>query len=180
MSRFSDDYDYDGDGTPPEFWEHNLQMALGGKRGQAALRELRDALRALPEKRLIAGALCTVDADSRWAGHNQWYHDDLAENVARQGGEGVCAIGAYLWFKKVKSGMDPRQAFGELPTLLGTDGGNDVETACAAQRAGLTFTLAWHLAYKNDASDYEMTAEERYEAFVAWLDKQLADEPVAA
>lgn len=39
-------------------WRGQVASAIRGKRGQAFLRELIDALDALPEKRLIAGELC--------------------------------------------------------------------------------------------------------------------------
>ena len=84
---------------------------------------MREALLALPEKRLIAGALCTVGGVERRARPNDlhgWYRQDLAAKVESEG-EGVCAIGAYLWFKKVKAGADPRAAFDGLPTLLDVD-----------------------------------------------------------
>lgn len=38
-------------------WRGAVKSAIRGKRGQAFLRELRDALDAMPEKRLIANAL---------------------------------------------------------------------------------------------------------------------------
>ena len=182
MSRFSDDYDYDCEyyTNAADLWQHNVKAALSGKRGKKALAELRDALRALPDKRLIAGALCTVGADQRGAGSNQWYRDDLADNIGRQGGEGVCAIGAYLWFKKVKAGIDPQTAFEELPTYLDSDGDADWRTADAGKAAGLTYTLASTLAYQNDMSYEGMSPGERYEAFMTWLDDQLADAQVAA
>jgi hypothetical protein len=41
-------------------WEHNVRQVLRSKRGRKALAEIRDALMALPEHRLISGALCTV------------------------------------------------------------------------------------------------------------------------
>ncbi len=41
-----------------ELWRHNVERTLGGKRGQAFLKDLRAALDALPEpKRLIAHEL---------------------------------------------------------------------------------------------------------------------------
>jgi hypothetical protein len=89
-------------------------------------------------------------------------------------GEGVCAIGAYLWFKKVKAGADPREAFAELPMLLDVE--HDAwETAAEGQRAGLTFTLASEIAYRNDEALDGMTPEERYTAFMAWIDSQLVE-----
>lgn len=61
MSRsgYSDDaWDYD-DGAMWRMirWRGQVASAIRGKRGQAFLRELRDALDAMPEKRLIYGKL---------------------------------------------------------------------------------------------------------------------------
>lgn len=178
MSRF-DDYDYDAPEYPnaADLWRANVQRALAGKRGKKALAELREALRALPEKRLISGALCTVGGAEKRAS-SDWHRQDLEDKIKSEG-EGVCAIGAYLWFKKVKAGADPQAAFEELPTLLDSDGGSDYETAAAGERAGLTFTLASTLAYRNDSTFDNKTPEQRYDAFMAWLDEQLADSEVA-
>lgn len=58
MSRsgYSDDY---GDDDPLAFGRYRAQVqsAIRGKRGQALLRELLEALDAMPEKRLVAGEL---------------------------------------------------------------------------------------------------------------------------
>lgn len=170
MSRF-DDYDEEYFPNQAEFWHANVERALAGKRGKRALVELREALRALPEKRLIEGALCTVGQER--VPKSGYSREDLLDKIKRDG-EGVCAIGAYLWFKKVKGGTDPARAFEELPTLLDTDDGG-IETANAGQRAGLTITLAWTLAYRNDDTFGGMTPEARYEAFMAWLDEQLEE-----
>jgi hypothetical protein len=178
MSRFDD---YDGEEWYPnqaDLWDANVRRALAGKRGKKALAEMRDALLALPEKRLIAGALCTVGGVDQRARSNDphgWYREDLAAKVESEG-EGVCAMGAYLWFKKVKAGADPQAAFEELPTLLGSDGEGDIGTAEAGRAAGLTFTLAWTLASRNDSLFEGMTPEQRYDAFMEWLNKHLSDD----
>lgn len=174
MSRF-DDYDYEEQfPNQGELWYANVQRALAGKRGKKALAELREALLALPEKRLIAGALCTVGGvEQRAVDHGDWYRDDLEVKVKSEG-EGVCAIGAYLWFKKVKAGTDPQAAFDELPTLLDSNGDGDWATAQAGKAAGLTFTFAWSLASRNDTAYEDMTPEERYDAFMRWLDERLS------
>lgn len=73
MSRISynDEEDY-----PGQFglWQANCIRSIQGKQGQEELRALRDALLALPEKRLIHGSLDDEDG-------------------------GVCAIGAYAKHK---------------------------------------------------------------------------------
>src|ERR1700757_3269836 len=115
MSRFGD-YDYDEEyANAAALWQANAKRALAGRRGRKALAELREALLALPEKRLIEGALCTVGEARRDPSKAGYSRGDLMEKIERQG-EGVCAIGAFVWFKKVKAGMDPQEAFESLPT----------------------------------------------------------------
>lgn len=180
MSRFGDgDYELDF-ANQDAFWRANLERALAGKRGRKALGEMREALRALPEKRLIEGALCTVGGAERpdLRERHDSYGDTRFEVSAKieSDGEGVCAIGAFLWYRKVKAGADPQAAFDALPTLLDID--SDIyETALAGQAVGLAYPLAYHLAYKNDESFGGMTPEQRYDAFMHWLDEQLGDVP---
>ncbi len=207
MSRFNDYDDYEGE--PEQIlaqgrWEHNARVALKGKRGRQALRDLREALMALPEHRLIEGAVCTVgveqrkaarlaaaerekaDYDRRYAA--EWGPlaldtaavNELGRHVEHDG-EGVCAVGAIAWYRKVKAGMDPAEAFASLPDLA--DEGSDglCETASLGQaEADLTYTLAWELAYRNDEIYARKTPEERWTAFVAWIDAELASEQVPA
>lgn len=61
MSRSGYRDDYDGEGPPPEFWAAAVRNAARGRRGQQFFRDLRDAMDAMPIKRLISGEL--VDAD---------------------------------------------------------------------------------------------------------------------
>jgi hypothetical protein len=216
MSRYYERDDYEG--TPEEIlahgrWEHNARRALKSKRGRQALRDLREALLALPEKRLIDGALCTVggpgrvpdvtdaEIDDRHARSEaagltsfadsperrrerraQWMREDRQEHrdkiayLVETSGEGVCAIGAYLWHQKVKAGADPAEAFAGLPTVAGEDDGDPLdETATLGKQAGLAYTLAWELAYRNDETYETMTPEGRYTAFLAWIDAELAE-----
>lgn len=71
MSRFEEYDDYDGDdkynGNGWAMWDKRAQLALAGKRGRKALADLREAILALPEKRLIGDALCTVNPAHRVA-----------------------------------------------------------------------------------------------------------------
>ena len=203
MSRYNDYDDYEGE--PEQIlaqgrWEHNARVALKGKPGRKALRDLREALMALPEHRLIEGAVCTVGAGERrariaaqeraaWERMSPRYRPaepDLEvagdlDALIRSEGEGVCAVGALVWHRKVKAGMDPAEAFASLPDLA--DEGTDAlqETAhLAKEEAGLTFTLAWELAYRNDETFSRKTPEERWTAFVAWIDQELAGDQVPA
>jgi len=173
MSRYSDDYD--GDGMPAALWEANLERAIKGKRGQQVLRDLRDALTALPQPRLIEGALCTVGPLQRMAGASaNWLSPaEIGAKVEEQG-EGVCAVGAYLWWRNLRAGMTPEDAFAALPTLL--DEASDLwETADLARRAGVTLTLAYDLAYRNDETFGHLSPEERHARFIEWIDSKLSE-----
>lgn len=202
-------------------WRRNARATLKSKRGRKALAEIREALLALPEKRLIEGALCTVGGPERVpvpevtdADIEQHvatlritglYRDDdvrreraadylrkaagaerdaVAENVAENDqGAGVCVNGALLWHRLVKEGKAPDEAFAALPSLANHDEGDPLwQTAkIAEQDAGIALTLAWELAYRNDETYRAKTPEERYEAFLGWINAELGDaEPAAA
>lgn len=181
MSRYGGDND-DGEDFPGQFalWQANYERALKGRRGRKALGDLREALLALPEKKLIEGALCTVNPAARLGAvaEGSWRYADLAEALDDKG-EGVCAIGALLWHRKVKAGMDPAEAFDSLPTLEDANHGLD-DTAClAVNDAGIVYSLAWALACKNDETYRRMTPEERYTAFLAWIGAEIDDNPGA-
>lgn len=78
---YTDEEDY-----PGQFglWQGNCDRSISSKAGQSALRELEQALLALPEKRLIANAL--EDADGE-----------------------VCAIGALAKYRGVTPKGDPEE-----------------------------------------------------------------------
>jgi hypothetical protein len=172
MSRYGDDADYEYDEKRARLWEANYERALKGKRGRKALADLREALMALPERKLIDGALCTVNPDRRRPASRLWQieFDELIEYHGR----GVCAIGALLWHRKVKAGMDPAEAFDSLPTLPDYDSDLGDTAQLAVREAGLVYPLAWMLAYRNDEMYDGQTPEERFEAFLAWIDQELA------
>ena len=75
MSRinYTDEEDHPGQFA---LWQANCLRSIKGKNGQAALRELEQALLALPDKRLIAGDLqdeqgnvCAIGALARHKNH---------------------------------------------------------------------------------------------------------------
>jgi hypothetical protein len=202
VSRFDacdDDEDFPGQW---ELYQASLRRALKGKRGQRFLRELREALLALPERRLIGGAMCTVGADQRRAGLVAAAEREYAGSVAfdagqraaghpvygepaldlgaaemlddhvRAQGEGVCAGGAYLWHQKVRAGMDPLEAFASLPLLLGhydEDGEPWPPHAARVARS-----VAWEVGSRNDDTYEAKSPEGRWQAFMDWIDRELA------
>lgn len=64
MSRsgYTDDY---GDGDPLAMgrWRQAVKRSIEGRRGQALLRELLEALDAMPDKRLYRGSFATADGE---------------------------------------------------------------------------------------------------------------------
>lgn len=218
MSRFGDGDDYEPivgrDGKVKSvdgLWRANLERHLRSPRGQALLRDVREALLALPEHRLIEGALCTVgleqrieampatvirriepvarDADGRPlrdvegrivreperdAEVPNYLRTTLIEYRDEHEGdpEGVCFVGAYIWHRKVRGGLDPDQAFAELPVLPDTDGGA-WGTAEAGREAGLTDMLATQLAWLNDNRWEGIEPEQRWQRAVGWIDERL-------
>lgn len=94
MSRISYSEEEDWPGQF-ELWQANCRRSMRGKSGQKELRKLRDALIALPEKRLIHGSL--EDADGE-----------------------VCAIGAYAKTQGLDlKEFDPEDATDEVGIAAG-------------------------------------------------------------
>jgi hypothetical protein len=108
MSRsgYTDGYDYDNGSFA--MYRGVVASALRGKRGQTFLRDLVEALDAMPERRLIEGDLIREEPPCglvRWlfAAPNE-YRDDydprrpdtwrMPESIEWRGDCGVCAIGA--------------------------------------------------------------------------------------
>jgi hypothetical protein len=82
MARHGYIDDDDGDGRIA-MWRGRVASAIRGKRGQKMLRELRDALDAMPDKRLVAGTLqakdgdcCAIGAVCRMRGIDLLEHED--------------------------------------------------------------------------------------------------------
>lgn len=171
MSRVCED---DSDEAFPNQWhlqQHNMKQVLVSQRGRNALADLRTALQALPEPRLISRALSTagtVDLTDR-ASYTIADHDQLLADE----GVGVCAVGAYVWWQHVLAGADPVQALRDLPLNPDYDGGS-WETVELGKQAGLTATLAWVLLFRNDDTYEELTPEARFTSFMAWIDRTLA------
>ncbi len=163
MSRFGDG---DDEGTMPiELFRANVDRALKGKRGQKALRELRRALLALPEPRLIKGALCDVH-----------YDDDDHPQAA-----GFCAIGALAYLKRQEKGEKTEEILEALKQDPEDDCMNELETIEEGERQGLVNCLAYEFAWTNDEGlgqwKDEITPEERFQRMLAWIDERLLGAP---
>lgn len=170
MSRFGDG---DADGAMPiELFRANVDRALKGKRGQRALRELRRALLALPEPKLIKGALCDVT-----------YADD-DEDQERPQPAGFCAIGALAFMKRQEKGEELTKILEALRQNPEDDYcENELETIQEGERQGLVNCLAYEFAWTNDEGlnqwREEITPEERFKRMLAWIDERILPEVAA-
>jgi hypothetical protein len=141
-------------------WRGQVASAIRGKRGQRFLRELRDALDAMPEKRLIAEELqvpaapAFVPPEYADRGFPVWGTYGL-EFVQ---GPGVCALGAV------------GQRLGVDVTTIDTEDHH---------RISLIFNIAEPLSreimYMNDegAGYYKESPESRWCRVRAWVSKQI-------
>jgi hypothetical protein len=151
MSRFSDDYDEEFNNQGALWWS-NAERALNGRKGLATLRELRQVLEEMPEKAIISGRL------------------------ANEQGQ-MCVVGALVVARRVSKGEKREAVLAELARIIPEDedcNGSD-ESATLGVSIGLSYMLAWRLAYMNDEDVYwKATPEERYRVIVKWIDARLA------
>lgn len=152
--NYTDEEDHPGQFA---LWDANCSRSIKGKAGQRELRELEAALLALPNKRLVSGALSTDDGD-------------------------VCAIGAYAKHKGVNlADYDPEHESDEV----GVDAGMPRLVAWQVVALNdITLDTVWEVAHgpvRLGHGQYkagipyvrDMTPEERYEKVLAWTRKQL-------
>lgn len=212
MSRF-------GEGDGEEFagqyvlWEANARRALGGKRGQAALRDLESALVELPSKRLISGHLAhrgEVCAIGALVAHRRALKGEDRDVVLRElaaaapalcecqhseldhiGLVGHCT-GCDVDRERVRKhwedvGREPDEAY--LARVYGcesfvdaeeSDGDYGLITVEAAQTVGVSYVMAWEIAWANDERYQSCTPEERYEKTLAWVRAAIIPDAVAA
>lgn len=149
----------DEEDCPGQFalWDANIRRSIKGKVGQRELKVLEDALLAMPDKRLIRGALSDDDGD-------------------------VCAIACYARHKGVDlSQFDPEEESDEvgiaagMPRLVAWQvvALNDLtlDTVWEVAHGPLN---RWEATYKGGIPYVrDMTPEERYEQILAWVRRQL-------
>jgi len=176
-SGYSDDYD---DERMAALYRGAVASSMRGKRGQAFLREMIEALDAMPEKRLIADSLRVdgpPDPMVRWlfgacvrpgfatrvpdpADLPTWsiiYVFDFPHDC------GVCALGSV----GIKRGLDMSKL--------------DPEDADAVSGAfGISEVMVREIVYMNDEAVWQSeTPEQRWERMRAWAVANLHGEEVA-
>lgn len=148
MSRFADDGDWDYGRWC--IWEQAITNALAGRRGQAALADLEAALLALPEPRLIEGA------------------------IAKDGE--VCAVGALVLANRVAAGEERAAVLNELESQSDREtfyGGEmaDQTALVGAKHGRMAYAMAWRIAELNDEDCRGATPEARYSYVLAFVRK---------
>lgn len=152
MSRscYSDDY---GDEHPGilNLFRANVERSLRSKAGQARLRELREALVALPVKALEANTFAEGD-----------------RNAPR-----VCALGAWAL---AKQGGDPDAA----RAMLKDAEQDDIETYQDLAPHGWPRLVVLETIWMNDEGGYwrVQTPEQRYAFMLAWLNENIVETTV--
>lgn len=198
MARFHDDW-YDGEEFPNQtaLWNANIDRAIKGRKGQAVLRDLREALLELPQPKLINGYIAAgqdVCAVGALVVHRRVSKGEAREQVLQEletlikpycecghprdlheDGDGYCK---YVSGNTSKGCWNQCEKFRLDPEEMGDDFGGDV-TARLGVRAGVSYSLAWRLASLNDETFRNATPEERWQKMMGWIDENL-QEPVVA
>ena len=194
MSRFSNDYcDDDYDPLAAGRWEANVKRSIEGKRGQSVLRDLRAALLALPEKRLIAGDFATPDGEVCAVGCAVAYKRAQDKGVTiPEAAKELAAEDPDSWdgyTKNPETGryertIEHQRWDSEAGALVGTgryyveERWHDDDPAAytahkGEQEAGMAYTLAWHLGWMNDEAWHGLTPEQRWAKCLAWVESKL-------
>ena len=157
MSRFGDDADWS------EYanlnygrFEHNARQVLKSKRGQRALRELKEALLAMPFKALI---------DDRLIDRPLVYDEALGEVVLAPYFE-VCAIGQLA----IHKGREPERLWEQF-SWDGEYDAMSMDTLDLGESLGLRRTLAYVIADENDMRG--LTPVERWKSVMHFIDYHL-------
>lgn len=138
MSRsgYTDDCDF------LELWRGAVEKSIRGKRGQALLVELKDALLALPEKKLCSEYFANGET-----------------------GE-VCALGAVALKRRLDAGMDKSAAMADIEKMYPEY--DDAESAC--KEFNISSALAKEIAYINDEyHNCHANPQQRYATVLKWV-----------
>lgn len=167
MSREWGEYDGDNPEGRYALWQQTVKLALTGKRGQKALRELAVVLDAMPEKRLIEGRICR--GPDEWGdGGDVEFSPMLSRPIVGE----VCALGAWARARGIPDDKLMDDAF------TGEYEGSDLDTMGAFGQSvlGLTYALAATVAEVNDER-WRETPEQRWGRVRSWVAGLLAPAP---
>lgn len=184
MSRFGNDGDGDYEPLDMGRWENNLRRAITGKRGQKVLRELREALLALPERRLVAGDLATPEGEVCTVGAYVAWKKAQDEGVAvTDAAKALAAVDPEEWDgyeRNPETGAYQQRVSAEWlrdgywTRTHGEDEGAGHTTDCAVA-SGMCFTLAYDLGWRNDEFLGDFTPEGRWQAVFNWVESKIVE-----
>lgn len=170
MSRFQ--YD-EGESDYPELhqgrWETNVRRTLLGKRGQAFLRDLEQALLVLPEPRLISGWLATPQGDCCALGALAAYHAQKQHPLLQ-------CLGMRAAVQSVAVGLGPASwsAYSQQALEAGHDDDDPGYSIDAGEALGLSRTMAERIGLLNDDDLAHLDPEGRWKQVLAWVRRWIA------
>lgn len=141
MSRHG--YVDDQDQQDSAMWRGRVASAIRGKRGQALLRDLRDALDTMPEKRLVSGLLVNADGEA-------------------------CALGAVC----LRRQSFTREQMLEF-VVDGEDDDPDHTNELLAEKLDAATCLIQEVEYENDEGGWKETPEQRWTRMRKWCEKNI-------
>lgn len=147
MSR-SGYVDYNDDQWGSIKYRGQVASAIRGKRGQKLLRDLRDALDAMPDKRLITRALIEDSAPSF-----------IPPSLAKDKAPSVCALGSL----GLQRGM-------EMRTLDPDD------RDAIAEAFGVARQLICEIEYMNDEEFWGDDSAQRWQFMREWVEQHISAE----
>ena len=166
MSRINEDWEPDCIEDELRGWafQGNIRRAVAGKKGRKFLLELEAALLALPQKRLVRGAMAASEGVGGFDG----------KPIVATGD--VCALGADAAARAVSTGKPRDAVLRELAEKFDPEEDGWALTQEAAHHLNICHPLAYAVVWQNDLS-YHLTPEERYEKMLAWVRAKLKGEP---
>ena len=127
-------------------WQANCDRSARGRKGQAALREMKKALLAMPVKRIARYILVEPSGE-------------------------VCAIGALMVQKKIDAGMSREKAVEECSTVAPYP--SDAQGVEAGMPRLVAWSVA--VENDSDPWDgKETTPEQRYDRMLAWVQNRIS------
>lgn len=147
MSRsgYTDDFDdYIDDSLAVYRWRGQVASAIRGKRGQAFLREMAEALDAMPEKRLITNELQASPPAF------------IPPSILSSAAVSVCAIGSV----GLRRGIDM--------AILDPEDYDSI-----ADTFGIAHQLVQEIEFENDEAAGHCTPEQRWSRMRDWIRRQL-------
>lgn len=185
MSRIDDGYEPDDTASFLRScaFTHNIEQAQKGKKGLKFFKELEAALLALPEKKLISGAMAQVagpppDYYEVEARRKEWDYLGLGYigPVLEPPGE-VCALGAVALKRALDAKKKARRSkiVAELENDFPEDDTGWGLIQNAADHLGISMPLAYAIVDENDEGGaHHETPWQRYDRVLAWVRTKIA------